>query len=76
MKRSVLAIFLALFWLGCVGDDGREVIGSYAPADDAGVSSSNNGSQDSRVDEREKDEGSSDASPGSVHDVDSHDDSD
>ena len=72
MKRGVVAIFLALFWLGCVGDDGREVIGSYAPDEDAGVSSEN-GTSGTRGEESAQDEGSADASSDSTDDVDSHD---
>jgi len=39
--KGILTIFaLSLFALGCVGDDGREVIGSYAPTPDANTATS------------------------------------
>ena len=45
---------LALLWLGCVGDDGTEVIGSYAPPGDTssgGTQSGGESSEDSIVED-------------------------
>ena len=72
MMRSVGSILLALFWLGCVGDDGREVIGSYAPAEDAGTSSGN-GTADGSSIETVENEGEADALSESLQDADSPD---
>ena len=35
MKHMFTLLLLVLFAGGCVGDDGREIIGSYAPDPDA-----------------------------------------
>ena len=40
MKGILTLFILSLFAVGCVGDDGREVIGSYAPAPDANMATS------------------------------------
>ena len=43
MKGILTAFILSIFVVGCVGDDGREVIGSYAPTPDATIAATADG---------------------------------
>ena len=45
MKKGIW--ILSLLWLGCVGDDGTEVIGSYAPPGDTTSSGTQSGGESS-----------------------------
>lgn len=51
MKRMFALLLLVLFAAGCVGDDGREIIGSYAPDPDVTPSEEPRESEEDVVEE-------------------------